>query len=141
MIKRVTGVFVRDTSCGYRGFRLSERDGFDRCSGYSLIYSQLIRYLSGGVLPARVSVPAIYDHTGPLVTRYEEVIALHDALAGVAADDQQVCQLGEYLAARRNIRMTLDGCRFTGRYAEETGAYQFEADIGLAQEYYENGFS
>jgi glycosyltransferase involved in cell wall biosynthesis len=138
MIKQVTGVFVRDTSCGYRGFRISENDRFDRCSGYSFIYSQLIRYLSCGIFPARVRVPAIYDHTRPLATRYEEVIALHDALASVAADDRQVCQLGEYLATRRDIRMTLDGCRFTGRYAEATGAYQFEADIGLAQEFYEN---
>lgn len=138
LIKRVTGIYVRDTSCGYRGFRLTDRDVFDECKGYSIIYSQLLGYLFSGVFPARVNIPAIYDLSRPLVTKYEELAALFDAVAGVAAGDPLVGQLGDGLAGRRDIDLTLDGCRFTAGYIEALDAYRFESDRTFAEAYGRN---
>jgi glycosyltransferase involved in cell wall biosynthesis len=138
MVQQVTGVFVRDISCGYRGYRLSNSSSVDECRGYGFIYSQLIQYLDAGVIPARVKVPAIYDMRRPLATKVKEVEALHNSLTKVASDNKLVRQLGKSIYKRWDIRITFEKCRFIGRYIEAWNSYLFETDISTAIAYYEN---
>ncbi len=138
MVQHVTGVFVRDTSCGYRGYQLSDMCMLDDCGGYSFIYSQLLQYLAAGKFPARIKVPAIYDVTKPLATKVEEVEALYNSLSRVAMDDKLVRQIGQFINSRKDIQIALRNCQFVGRYIEAWNSYLFETDVSTAEAYYGN---
>lgn len=138
MIKNVTGVFIRDTSCGYRGFRISRGEKALHCSGYSFIFSQLISNILVGILPTRVKVPPIYDTTEPLVTKHEEVEALCGALSQYSPSNKFVLQLMHFLKKRDDIKITIDNVTFIAKHIEEWDSYLFDTEISNAEVYYGN---
>lgn len=71
LVKEVTGIFIRDVSCGYRGYKLTNNSAVTGLSGYGEIYALILKAAISGIVPARVPVPAIYDLTN-LASRNKE---------------------------------------------------------------------
>jgi len=80
LIKDATGIFLRDVSCGYRGYKLDKSLIEKRAEGFSGIYIQIIQNIINGVKPYRVFIPALYDYSKPLVTKCSEIDGLCKAI-------------------------------------------------------------
>ncbi|UFS70254.1 glycosyltransferase family 2 protein [Geomonas sp. RF6] len=132
LIDEVVGVFIRDVSCGYRGYRLSQRTSRNVISGYSEIYRKVIFNALTGVMPMRIPVPAIYDTTFPVATKRSEVLAVCNALSLFVADNPLLAHILDLANTRENITAQVGPASFSALYYPDFDSYVFTTDTSQA---------
>lgn len=138
MIKSVTGVFIRDVACGYRGYALDQRTVNNNSSGYSFIYDQVVDLALKAVLPVRVRIPALYDIDQPLATKYSEIRDFSYSLASRFPDYELVAILNDLLEKKMDLNISVESVPFVAHYVRKWDSYIFNTDICLARKYYGN---
>lgn len=138
LVKEVTGLFIRDVSCGYRGYRLAGRPTDGILGGYSEIYTQIVRFSLAGVLPTRVAIPAIYDFKQPLATRHSELFALCTALSSFSTNMPLLSNITELSNMKKNFNIQISGVPFSAEFVEDWNSYVFSTDSAMAAQLYGN---
>ncbi|HYD79199.1 MAG TPA: glycosyltransferase family 2 protein [Paucimonas sp.] len=138
LVKEVTGQFVRDVSCGYRGYRLLPQLMQMESCGYSRVYSQIVEVILSGISQARVSIPAIYPPHGLHATKRNEIIGLCQALVQFAPTLSTLSRILDSVYLKKEISIAIDGVSFIARYIEPIDSYQFSTDAANAKRLYAN---
>lgn len=138
LLKDVTGIFIRDVSCGYRGYRLNQGQADSKIDGYSEIYRQVIKNVISGNLPSRVNVPAIYDSSQPLVTKRTELLALCVALSKYQTDNNLHSYISNLANNKLEIVVKIDDVPFFAQYISKLDSYVFSTDTRKAASIYGN---
>lgn len=138
MVKEVTGHFIRDVSCGYRGYRLTGRLADATPISYSEIYIQIAQFALAGVSPARVSVPAIYDLSQPIATKHAELLALYMALSQFSSNLSLLSHVADLANIKADIFVQIEDVPFSARYLEKWDSYVFSTDSAMAAMLYDN---
>ncbi len=138
LVKEVTGIFVRDVSCGYRGYRLTPHPTDAMLGGYCEIYRQILMFAFAGVLPTRVSVPAIYDVSQPLVTKRSELLALCIALSLFSSNIPLLSRVSDLVNMKADIAVQIEGIPFLAQYLKDLDSYIFSTDSAKAEILYGN---
>ena len=116
LVKEVTGLFMRDVSCGYRGYRLTGRPADATLGGFSEIYTQIVKFALAGVSPTRVFVPAIYGLGQPLATKHSELLALCMALSQFSPNLPLLSHIADLANMKADIAVQVGGVPFRAYY-------------------------
>lgn len=138
LLKSAAGKFIRDVSCGYRGYRLKRDQADSKINGYSEIYRQVIINVISGNLPSRVAVPAIYDSSQPLATKRAELLALCAALSQYQIDNTLLSHIFVLANKKSEIAVQIEGVPFWAQYFKELDSYLFSTDLTKAATLYGN---
>ena len=130
LIADVTGVFLRDVSCGYRGYRISTQNKSDTAllEGYADIFYRLIDHLRTGTIISRVPIPAIYDISLPLATKSSELLGLCDAVLAVEPHNKYACTISECVKERKEFELCIGGLSFSTKYISSINQYVIKTD-------------
>lgn len=138
LVKEVTGLFIRDVSCGYRGYKLGASSVTNELNGYSTIYAQVVQSALAGIIPARIAIPAIYDGSSPLATKCTEIHGLCNALSYYSPKQSLLAAILNYVRMKADIDMQVAGVPFTAHYVEMLASYIFSTDNTIAAKLYGN---
>lgn len=133
-----TGIFMRDVSCGFRGYSLKDAAASRKIEGYGKVYLQVADFLHRCGLPARVRIPAIYDPSKPSMTRRSEVAGLCEALANFAPRASAIGIVTDACTERRSFSLSIRSISFDAQYQQYADAYVFETEMGEAARLYAN---
>lgn len=137
LIQEITGVFIRDVSCGYRGYRLTSQSSKTVLTGYTEIYAKIIELTSAGIMPIRVLIPAIYNTEEPLATKCSEILALCSALS-IYSSNPLSSHIANLVNEKTNIALQIAGISFKANYIENWASYVFSTDLQIAEKIYGN---
>ena len=138
LVKEVTGIFIRDVSCGYRGYKLTNNSAVTGLSGYGEIYALILKAAISGIVPARVPVPAIYDLTLPLATKSSEIYGLCGALSYYSPELLLLSEIFDLVARKADFAIEVGGVNFNARHVEAWASYVFSTDQTIATTLYGN---
>lgn len=138
LVKEVTGIFIRDVSCGYRGYKLTSISAVTGLSGYSEIYVQILKAATSGVVPARVPIPAIYDLTQPLATKCSEIYGLCGALSFYSPRLSLLSDISDLVGRKADFEVEVGGVNFNAHHVESWASYVFSTDQTIAAKLYAN---
>lgn len=138
LVKEITGIFIRDVSCGYRGYKLKCTSAVVRPIGYTEIYAQILNAATSGVIPARVPVPAIYDLTQPLATKCSEIYGLCGALSYYSPRLSLLPDVLDLIGRKADFKIEVGGVNFNAHHVESWSSYVFSTDQTIAARLYGN---
>ena len=132
MVNKVFGTCFKDISCGFKGFRLTDKlvDAIKNGSGYSLVYDLLFQAILEEEKIESVNMPAIYYPGEFWYTRRSEILALIEALERYS-ECFELYQYGfnefkESINNNRDFYMKVDNIEYWGFYISSYQGYMVQ---------------
>lgn len=138
LIECATGRFLRDVSCGFRGYSLDSNLHHLTTLGYSRVYSQIVRAAIEGKKIARVSIPAIYPRSPQLATRSSEIEGLCHAVLTAFPENKEALSVISFLRENASFTITLKEVGFSAVRLFPHDKYRFSVNQQIARFLYAN---
>ena len=141
IVYSVTGVKIRDVSCGFRGFNLEYFTSgriFDR---FEIIYEQLYQVLSSELKVDTVDIPVIYPCSELYCTKISEMVGLLNASIRHCDNKEFLPVLHRILegvAKKVDFHFEIEGYKFYCFYIPNLDSYICQTDLKKAKTFYEN---
>lgn len=134
LVEFITGSFINDVSCGFRGYSVEFACSFPSSSDkYSIIYQMMLNYLMQHSSVTTIIMPA--DYSGqPMITRTSELLSLLSQ-AQKYSNDISLSQLLNNIKANKPSKIILLGLEFDFQPVN-ISAYIISTDIAKAENYY-----
>lgn len=136
LIESATGVFLRDVSCGFRGYRLNQDLRKLTKLGYSRVYSQIVRAAIDGIRMARAKIPAIYSLSPPPTTRSSEIEGLCHAILTAVPANKAALSVVTALQKGASFTIAVKGVEFGVEKGFPGDDYRFSVDQQIALRLY-----
>jgi glycosyltransferase involved in cell wall biosynthesis len=136
IVNDVFGVRLADVACGYRAFAYADWLLELPADDYGYVYQQLFHCITHDGRIGTVSVEAIYDVSGPVVTRASEVRAFLDAVllyAGGTASGHGIEEALTSVMGREDFVYEIGGHVFDCLYLSSGDWYLVQTDAKTAR--------
>ena len=140
IVYSITGRKIPDVSCGYRGFNLRSFSFCGDVSGFEVVYDQLYRAISRGLIYSVVNVPVVYPCDEMHCTRVSEMISLLNVSMRYCFSRMLLMKLERVLCdvtKRVNFFVAIEGFSFFFFYVSCVDAYVLQTDLDKARSFYE----
>ncbi|GAB2971675.1 hypothetical protein GCM10027049_01570 [Mucilaginibacter puniceus] len=130
---------IKDISCGYRGFKLSQANLQIAGNGFNFVFQQLFQVLNSQTKFMTVNMPAVYPLDELMSTRVEEILCFFEAIYPYVYGkklEEKITSLVDSIAAKRDFHFKIDIWTFYGFYLEYNNSYIIQTEIKKAKDFF-----
>lgn len=140
LVYSITGLKLRDVSCGYRGFQLSNGlSAISNSDSFSVIYEFLYNIIEKNVKFTIVDIPVVYSYDELLCTKVSEIDGLIKASLKYCKTQNLRSILNKILlkiSKKEDFHFCIGGFDFFCFYISTVNSYIFQTDINKVDLFY-----